>query len=48
MIVAGTPSQIKWLKALRLVYDQMPEPRWVISMGSCTNGGGYYHSPIQS
>ena len=41
MIVAGT--LVNNGAALRKVYDQMAEPRWVISMVLCANGGGYYH-----
>ena len=42
MIVAGTLTNTM-APALRKVYDQMPDPRYVVSMGSCANGGGYYH-----
>lgn len=42
MIVAGTLPN-KMAPALRKVYVQMTESKWVLSLGSCANGGGYYH-----
>src|SRR2546428_6345426 len=39
MIVSGRVSQ-KMAPILRTIYDQMPEPKWVISMGACASTGG--------
>ena len=42
IIVAGTLTY-KMAPALRRIYEQVNNPKWVLSMGSCANGGGYYH-----
>ena len=41
LIVAGTISY-KQAPILKQIYDQMPEPKWVISMGACACSGGFY------
>jgi NADH-quinone oxidoreductase subunit B len=43
MIIAGRLSK-KMAPVLRQIYDQMPEPKWVISMGACSSSGGVYNN----
>ncbi len=43
MIVAGTVTY-KMSHVVKMIYDQMPDPKWVIAMGACTSSGGMYRS----
>jgi NADH-quinone oxidoreductase subunit B len=43
MIVAGTLTK-KMAPVLRKIYDQMPEPKWVVAMGACASSGGIFDS----
>ncbi|MBI2619779.1 MAG: NADH-quinone oxidoreductase subunit B [Ignavibacteriales bacterium] len=43
MIVAGTTTY-KMARVVKKIYDQMPDPKWVIAMGACTSSGGMYRT----
>jgi NADH-quinone oxidoreductase subunit B len=43
MIISGRVSQ-KMAPVLRRVYDQMPNPKWVIAMGACASSGGIFNN----
>jgi NADH-quinone oxidoreductase subunit B len=43
MIVSGRIS-IKMMPVLKKIYDQMPDPKWVISMGACASSGGVFNT----